>query len=99
MRGVLRESFSDHDASADALSDWESGGQSADATSTKLVEDLLFGNKSTDPKKRAAAERLRRKEQQKAMPAVVDGLLQLHRSRETNSSTGQDQSQEARPGT
>ncbi|KAL2757937.1 hypothetical protein ACRALDRAFT_2025622 [Sodiomyces alcalophilus JCM 7366] len=62
---------------SDGLSDWESGGQSADMARSNNVEDLVFGSKSLDVEKRAMAERLLRQKQKKSMPAVMDGLLHL----------------------
>lgn len=100
MSAVLKQSLPANDASAEGFSDWEAGGQSADAAGIKRVEDLLFGHKSLDPSTRAMRERLRLKAEKSKMPAVVNGLLHLQQSRDTNASIiGQDKSRAAQPGT
>jgi hypothetical protein len=89
MSTVLKESFRANDVLAEGLSDWENAGQSANATKSKAVEDLLFGHKSMDPNKRAFKERLVRAERKRNMPAVIDGLLHLQMSRQGDKSAHQ----------
>lgn len=95
MSIVLKESFGVNDLSAEGLSDWENAGQSANATKSKEVEDLLFGNKAMDPRKRALKERLLRGERKRNMPAVINGLLHL----QADKSAHQGQGSSSQPGT
>lgn len=76
MYSVLKRTIPSSIAT-EGLSDWESAGQCEDMARGKKVEELVFGQKSMDTDKRALHMRLKKQEQKKNMPAVMDGLAHL----------------------